>query len=223
MADVPQHPHLRALGREVERTGRRVGELDTLVRQLAADLAGLTRHLDGSLPEPGEEQVALGGTGSGVRAWLLADDPQQSLEDLADLVGWLDRVYLAYPDAHLPTCWLWHPAVVEELWWLRCAHADAYHSETGSWLRAGDWHDRQRPNVVRRVRAAVNTCELSEHRPGYPGARASLGAPLTSAAALIAEWVAAGRPAPAPEPTEPQLAEAEQVHRQEMDRSRSRR
>ena len=75
----------------------------------------------------------------------------------------MDAVYLRYRDADCPSCWLWHPEVVEELWWLRQAHADAYHPETGSWLRVGDWHDRQRPGVVRRLVRAVGSCELALH------------------------------------------------------------
>lgn len=211
---VPEHPHLRALARQAERTQRRVEELDGLVRELAESLSELSDPLPAGSPGPGG--------GSGVRAWLLADDPDQAPADLADLIDWLDRVYLAYPDTQLPTCWLWHPTVVEELWWLRRAHADAYHPETGSWLRAGDWHDRQRPGVVRRVRAAVNTCELSEHRPDLPAARQLPVAPMISAAPMIAAWVAAGRPAPAPEPTQDQLEAAERLFQEEMNR-RSRR
>ena len=79
---------------------------------------------------------------------------------------WLRRVYLRYADAALPSCWLWHPDVVEELWWLRQAHAEAFHPQTGSWRAVGDWHDRQRPNLVRRLRPLVNKCELSLHVPG---------------------------------------------------------
>jgi hypothetical protein len=153
----------------------------------------------------------------------LAEDIDQALTLLADLIPWLDRVYLAYADAVLPTCWLWHPEVVEELWWLRCAHAEAYHPEAGSWLRAGDWHDRQRPNLVRRIRTAIGSCELSEHQPERPASHTPAGAPLTGAASLIAGWVAAGRPAPTPAPTGGQLAEAEQHHQRDLQRYRTRR
>ncbi len=34
------------------------------------------------------------------------------------------------PTPWLSSCWLWHPEVIEELWWLRVAHADAYDPET---------------------------------------------------------------------------------------------
>jgi hypothetical protein len=227
MAGVPEHPHLRSLGRDVERTARRVGQLDELVRSLGEQVANLSRHLGATPPEPGEPATPAPCAGeqqsSNSVAWLLTEDPEAAVTRLDDLIVWLDRVYLAYPDATLPTCWLWHPDVVEELWWLRCAHAEAYHPEVGTTLRAGDWHDRQRPNVVRRLKVAVRICELSEHQPGHPAAHPRPRAPLAGAVDVIAAWIAAGRPDPAPEPTAEQLAEAEELHRQQLDRTRNRR
>jgi hypothetical protein len=220
---------LVALGRESARTARKVADLESLVRQLAADVTSLARFMGGESPAPGDRPEAGVPRQNGdspakarvpaVRAWLLADDPEQAGADLAELIGWLDRVYLVFPDAQLPSCWLWHPDVVEELWWLRNAHADAYHPKQGSWLRVGDWHDRQRPGVVRRIREAVGSCELMLHtperRPGLGGPEQPKPAPLTAAVATIAAWVAAGRPQPAPEPTEAQLDEAKALFKAE--------
>jgi hypothetical protein len=197
----PDDPRLLGLGRDVERTARRLGDVETLVRQLCADVAGLARRLGAAEAE--EESRA-------VRAWLLADDVDQAAADLADLVEWLDRVYLRYPGAELRSCWLWHADVVEELWWLRCAHADAYHPDNGTWQRVGDWHDRQRPGVVRRVGKAIGTCELSLHAPGARRHQAPVGAPLAGAAAAIAAWAAGERSDAPPAPTPAQLIEAEQ-------------
>ncbi|MQA16651.1 MAG: AMP-binding protein [Pseudonocardiaceae bacterium] len=73
---------------------------------------------------------------------------------------------LAHPGTALPSCWAWHPAVVEELWWLRNAHHDAYHGRTACWRDVGDWHDRQRPGVTARIRKAIADCELSRHING---------------------------------------------------------
>lgn len=209
---APEHPRWVAMSAKLERTGRRVDDLAELVHKLGADI---TRHLTTKSP-------ASGGPGDqpGVRAWLLAEDPEQAEADMADLIGWLDRVYLAYPEAMLPTCWLWHPAMVEELWWLRRAHSEAYHPQAESWVRAGDWHDRLRPNVVRRIRKAAVACEVSLHSPGKEQAHPTPLTPLTSAAAALAAWAAAGRPHPAPEPTDDELAQAEQVHRDALNRSR---
>lgn len=206
---VPEHPKLVAISRNVDRTARRVDELSDLVHKLAADI---TRHLGSSSPAPGG--------GGEVRAWLLVEDPDRAEADVADLISWLDRVYLAFPDASLPTCWLWHSSMVEELWWLRCAHAEAYHPQNGSWVRAGDWHDRLRPNVVRRIRKATIACELSLHKPGAEQSHPTPRTPLTSAATKLAAWAAAGRPSPVPEPTENELEQAEQVHRDYLNRKR---
>lgn len=79
------HPHLKALGREVERTGRRVGELDSLVRTLAATVARLSEHLGAEPPEPGGDTGEGREGRPGVRAWLLAEDPAQTESDLTDL------------------------------------------------------------------------------------------------------------------------------------------
>ena len=142
---------LTALAAVVERNGRRIAALDRLVRQLAGDLAEVAAA---TLTPEGDDTT-------GVRSWLLAGDPERAVTDLAELVGWTRRVYLRYPDAALSACWLWHPDVIEELWWLRNAHADAFHPTAGSWQRVGEWHERQRPGVARRVRSAIGTCELS--------------------------------------------------------------
>jgi hypothetical protein len=204
-----------ALARAVERAVRRVDALDAVTGQLAADVSTLAHALDtGPAGAPG-----AGAEDRGVRSWLLAEGPDQAIADLADLARWMDAVYLRYRDAAVPSCWLWHPEVVEELWWLRCAHADAYHPERGSWLRVGDWHDRQRPGVVRRVTRAVGGCELALHltdrtHPGrLTGASSHVTppapAPLTSAVAQVAAAWAADRAAP--EPDVAQLGEADRL------------
>lgn len=195
-----------ALARSVERTGRRVAELDTHVRQIAADLAALAARLT---PAEGDEP-------SPVRAWLLADDPEQAVADLTDLATWLGRVYLRYSDAALPSCWLWHADVVEELWWLRNAHAEALDPERGSWQRVADWHDRQRPGVVRRLHKSVGLCELLLHAPGREATHPPRNVPLAAASDQIAlAWVGSGRFAPPPTPSDEQLAVADRHDRPE--------
>jgi hypothetical protein len=204
---------VRALSRATERTARKVTELDRHVRQIAADLLRLTDAVfarDGASPPAADEDDPPAGPPP-VRSWLLAPgdgdvDPGQVVADLAELVGWLERVYLRYPDAALAPCWLWHPHVIEELWWLRRAHADAYDRDDGSWLRVGDWHDRQRPAVARRVRDALGKCDLSLHAPGKPQGQKAAVAPLAGHAARIADaWLSR---ATRPEPTPAQLDEA---------------
>ncbi|WP_219418585.1 hypothetical protein [Pseudonocardia nigra] len=213
----------RAIARAVDRNARKTTELNDQVRRLGEDVARLVALVTtpplipvpaapGDDPAAGEPVNPPGGAGEGeagpppVRSWLLASDPELAVADLADLVEWLDRVYLRYPGSELGACWLWHPHVIEELWWLRRAHAEAYGPDTGSWLRVGDWHDRQRPNVVRRVRDALGKCDLSLHAPGRQHGHAPAVAPLVAHAARIAvEWAATSTRS---EPTAAQLAEA---------------
>ena len=206
-------PRVPALGRDVERVARRVDNVELLLRQLAADVAALARVLQAP-PEDGEDD----GPGAGaVRSWLLREDAVQARADLAGLVEWLAAVYLRYPDAALPSCWAWHPAVVEELWWLRNAHRGAYEGEGASWRDAGDWHDRARPGVVKRIRAAIGGCDLARHAAhGDRRAAAQPVVPLAGAADQIATAWTEQRTAP--EPTPEQTHEADQ-HDQEQHRA----
>jgi hypothetical protein len=211
-------PRVLAMARAFDRTRRRVEGLDTRVAQLAADITRMAGVLtaqrpphSGDLPDsdPPEDDTDPD-DGTAVRSWLLGAapdvaDPDQAVADVTDLIGWLHRVYLRYPGSELSACWLWHPHVIEELWWLRNAHADAYHPADGSWLRVGDWHDRQRPAVAKRVREAIGSCDLSLHAPGKPHGQPAPVAPLTAhAAAIAAAWAAGGA---RPEPTAEQLSE----------------
>jgi hypothetical protein len=221
----PNEPtRLAALGRQVERTSRRMGELDILVRQLSADVTALSRRLGVGSPEPGDPDIdpdTEADTPGAVRAWLLAGDPEQAAADLTDLISWLHRIYLRYHGAALTSCWLWHSGVIEELWWLRRAHAEAYDPRAGSWLRVGDWHDRQRPNVVRRINAALRSCDLELHVTGGEQDRPPAVVPLAGAAAgIAASWVDSGQHVAPPAPSTQQRAEAAE-HFKSLHRRRS--
>ena len=217
-----QDPTVAALARLVERTGRRVTALDTAVAQLAADVATLARAWDTRTPPSAAAHDGEDGPPA-VRSWLLVDDADQALADLAELAAWMDAVFLRYRDAQVPPCWLWHPEVIEELWWLAQAHGDAYHPETGTWARVGDWHDRQRPGVVRRLRAVAG-CELALHltdptNPAWLSGTAShvgppAPAPCTDAVAAVAAAWAGHRGQPEPEPA--QLAESHRYDRESL-------
>lgn len=194
-----------ALARTLDRALRKVDQLDAKLTAIAEgieEVAAPSRPTEPPAP--------------GMRSWLLADDPYQAAADLEDLTAWVWRVYLWWPEAWLSSCWLWHPEVVEELWWLRVAHADAYDPETGTSLRVADWHDRLRPGVAKRVRAVVGKCELNRHIPynGRPVEVTPPGPPALArhAAAVAAIWCAgAGLDvvrAAGPDPTQEQLAEA---------------
>ncbi|MCF7550905.1 hypothetical protein [Pseudonocardia sp. WMMC193] len=195
-------PTVAALARALERSQRRVGELDTLVRRLSADVARLAR----SHPATGEAGVS----GSGPGGWLASTDPEEGEAGLRNLIGWVEAVYLRYPDAELPSCWLWHPTVVEELWWLQGAHSVAFDDEQGSWQRIGDWHDRFRPGVAKRLRAAVGGCELALHTAGT-GLHDNPVVPLADAATDISRAWTTNRTLP--EPNGHQLVTAERHDR----------
>lgn len=200
-----------ALGRAVARALRRLDTVDANVLQLAADVTALGTRLTPS-QEPTDDRPGDDGPPA-VRSWLLATDTEQAVTDVADLVDWVGRVYVRFTRAQLSSCWLWHPEVIEELWWLRGAHADAFHPEDGSWMRVGDWHDRQRPGVERRVNALLGKCSLSRH-VDRNGRAADVGEPAPPAlvghhAAVVAHWVATRTAGPVP--TETVLAEAEQA------------
>ena len=202
-------PRTVALGREVERIARRQvaldqeqAELDGLVRRLAEDVAVL-------IPATNEDEEP-----AALRSWLAADDPAQARTDLGELSEWIERVYLRFSDADLPSCWAWHPAVVEELWWLRHAHRGAFEGRGASWREVGDWHDRQRPGVVRRVRAALADCDLARHTADGDRQQPPPTAPLAQHLGQIAQHWTAHRVTPTP--TEQQLTDAEQYDRAQL-------
>ncbi|MQA12834.1 MAG: hypothetical protein GEV09_01325 [Pseudonocardiaceae bacterium] len=167
----------------------RVDELARLLARVADELADHTAH-SGPVAAP---------------SWLmLPDDPATASRVLAELTGWMSRVYLRYGDAAaaLPECWLWHPDVVEELLWLMHAWCAAYQGPAASVALAGDWHDRYRPGVVRRIKTGAGTCSLDAHPPRDGRGPGAPEAPLSEAVAAIASWWGARRDQPAPEPTD---------------------
>lgn len=187
------------LAREVEALRQRVSALGHVGDQLD-ELAKVVTEL-------GERLAATKPTlPAGPGSWLRF--PEQVTEDaaydtavavLGDLAAWVGTVYLRYGDgaATLPECWLWHPDVVEELLWLRHSWAAAYTAPTASAALAGDWHDRGRPGVVRRIRAAAGACSIEAHHADGEHHRPAPATPLVQASDVIADWwVRARRLAP---------------------------
>ena len=196
-------PAVVALGRDVQRAAHRIDRMDQSLAALAADMAAL-HHAPGAQASP-----APGDGPTPVRSWLAADDPDQAVKDLGELIAWVDRFYVRFSRAQLSSCWMWHPDVVEELWCLRGAHVEAFHPETGSWMRVGDWLDRQRPGVERRLNPLMAKCALSRHveRNGRPAdVTEPPSAPLAAHHAVVAAWWARTCTA-GPDPTPEQLAE----------------
>ena len=148
-------PRLVALGRQGERNSERLTQHEEWLAQIAADVTTLVAR-----QKAGEAEAPL--------SWLAlaAGSTEAARAVLRDLVAWLGDVYLRYSDAKLPSCWLWHADVVEELVWLHGCHRAAYDADEGSWQRVADWHDRLRPGVVKRLNdPRIAHCELSEHAP----------------------------------------------------------
>jgi len=192
---------LEALRREVTALSglaRRVEELGQLVTRLAEATAATTAESDG------------------VVSWLDAEldprDPAVAEAILTRLAGWVAGVYLRYPDAKLPDCWLWHPEIVEELLWLHQAWLAAY-ADGVRVTAAADWHDRYRPGVIARLKSTADMCGLEDHQPGRIRHRPARTAPVLDAVPVIAAWWSTERDKPAPAPSLEQITAATQAHR----------
>jgi hypothetical protein len=201
------------LAREVEALRRGVAQLAGLPRRVQ-EVADLVARL--------ADQAATGptdGAGEGTVTWL--DLPEQHPQpgyatpaevdaevQLARLMSWIGDIYLRYSDAAkgLPGCWLWHPDVVEELCWLRQAWLAAYTDPEAKVTAAGDWHDRQRPGVVRRIQAYAGVCSIEQHTAGGDRHTYPLLVPLAEAAQPIATWWATHRAGLPPVPTAEQVS-----------------
>jgi hypothetical protein len=203
VADDQDHPlntAVAGLAREVEAIRRALDDTATAAEldRLAKVVTDLTAMVG---PPTDVDQAA-------VLSWLSAPaDTDKTVAMLGDLIGWLATIYLRYADAArgLPECWLWHPDIVEELLWLQQAWADAY-GESGSVRAAGDWHDRLRPGVVRRITEYAKACSLENHLPDRAADAAAV--PVVEAAEPIALWWADARQDRAPAPTDGQMVEA---------------
>jgi hypothetical protein len=193
------------LARVVERHSRMVGGHDGEIRRVAAVVEQLSARLtaayeawtaptghsnpDSDLDEPARQAITDGqesgeeptekadSAEEALPSWLVTTDWYEAEEMMSLLAPWVEQVYLRWPDVVLPSCWALHPHAVEELWWLCCAWLDARTGEGKSWMKVGDWHDRQRPAVAKRLREALEDCSLAEHadrtrwaHPTLPGA-----------------------------------------------------
>jgi hypothetical protein len=191
------------LARELEGLRRTVDAVNAVPKRVedlaavVADLATAVQELTTTTPP------------AAPACWLdFADDTTTAFALLTDLCRWLGGVYLRYGDATLPDCWLWHPDVVEELLWLSQAWQSAYAGPRASVTAVGDWHDRQRPGVIRRIATVARSCSVENHQPGHPQHGGPPAVPLTDATDAIATWWSTRRTEPPPAPTAGQLAAA---------------
>lgn len=171
------------LARQVERVQRAQAAQEEMLRDLASDVARLART---ARPDPPLSWLLAGGDMAGLAALL------------DDLVTWVGDVYLFYPDARLSPCWLWHPAAVEELLWLRQYHREAYHPLGRSAAKAAEFHERFLPGVIKRLGKALGGCDLTLHQPGQKLHRPDpVTAPLADYRHRIAtEWATQQIPDP---------------------------
>jgi hypothetical protein len=213
-SDGQDRSTVAGLAREFEQLYRDVRELRGLaprVDELASALAQLTETLAISQQQGPDEPPP---------SWIdHAADPgcdptvsrsgRDALGLLGKLAPWVGAVYLRYSDAvsGFPDCWMWHPDVVEELLWLHHAWLAAY-SPDAQRMAVGDWHDRQRPGVVARIRAYAGMCSLEAHQPGQERATPAPATPTADAVDAIAGWWATSRELPGPTPTGEQIAAA---------------
>jgi len=197
---------LAGLASEVEALRRDVEKLPKLARRIES-IAGLAVKVS---KQVAATQAADAEAGPVTWLALPADVGVEEAEELlAGLAGWMAVVYLRYADAArtLPDCWLWHPDVVEELLWLSQSWDAAYYGEDASIRAVGDWHDRQRPGVVARIKTAASACSIEAHQPDHQPRRAP-AVPVADASPEIAAWWAQSRTGPPPAPTADQLAAA---------------
>lgn len=192
------------LAGEVDQLRREVAELRGLPERVEELAELITRLAEAPTPasSPGQTSTAEATSWLDMPTITGAEAVRAVLDDLA---GWMGTVYLRYADAaqSLPECWAWHPDLVEELLWLKDAWQVAYRSEAASPALAGDWHDRQRPGVVRRIKAVAGMCSIENHDADAPAHRPATDAPLPEAFDVIASWWASDRhetpPTPGPD------------------------
>ncbi len=183
------------LARELEVLRDQVCGVPQRVEDLAAVVAGLADAVDQLAASPAVAPPAC---------WLdFADDETSAFALLVELAAWAGAVFLRYGDAVLPDCWLWHPDLIEELLWLSQAWQTAYAGPRASVALVGDWHDRLRPGVARRIRAAHGACSIENHTDPWP----TPGAPVDGVE-QVAAWWTTHRTGPPPAPTAELLATA---------------
>ncbi|MDN5858806.1 MAG: hypothetical protein L0H84_09305 [Pseudonocardia sp.] len=186
---------LAGLASEVEALRRVVdplpGRLSDLAR-VAADLTAQVRDL-ATAPKPGA-----------VPTWLVAPTDVETVGTmLGELHVWIATVFLRYRDGAivLPECWSWHPDVVEELLWLMHAWLAAYQGEKASIALVGDWHDRYRPGVVRRIKGYAQACSLEVHLDRPDRRRDTYAPRRPDTTELISAWWVGDRTSRGPKPT----------------------
>lgn len=131
---------------------------------------------------------------SRVRSWLLEDDEEAARLTLEDLAGWLSSVWVKYPDGQLPECWLYHPAIIEELIAQMGSHRACFR-KGGTPQAFANWHDR-RPGAAERIRRYATSCTLDLHQPGeqFDPAVVPTVPRLQDISVVAGQWTSTGTP-----------------------------
>ncbi len=154
-----------------------VARLNDTVAALGNTVASFEDLLTRLAAKPGSSRGKASDSSDGepVRSWLRLPEHDEAAVQavLSELLPWMEATYLRYATARetLPPCWLWHPEIVEELLWLMDAWTAAYESPEASNKLVGDWHDRQRPGVTRRIGEYAPACDVLAHRDAAGAAR----------------------------------------------------
>lgn len=161
VADSSTRDRMRVEGLEGQMAA--LQQAAALLPLLRRQVASLADRLD-ILTEQG-----LGGTAAAepqLWDWSTMDTTAAS-EAWAALITWvrdvLDGQYRLVGDdepqsrgavrRRVPPCWYRHRDVVFELSWLAQEWTRLYRDQQGTPARAGDWHDRYLPGVLRRIRS----------------------------------------------------------------------
>ncbi|GAB3812730.1 hypothetical protein [Kribbella italica] len=185
---------VRRLEETVTSLGNTVASFEDMLTRLTAKPVGA-----GSSAEAAREVEP-------VRSWLRLPADRSAVEAvLSELLPWMEATYLRYATAReeLPPCWLWHPEIVEELLWLMDAWTLAYEGPEASTKLVGDWHDRQRPGVTRRIGEYAPSCDVLKHRDEAD--QRAVTVPLAADADPFVAWWAAGRDRTGPAPSAAQI------------------
>lgn len=201
-----------SLKRGVEQAATKdsVKSLRTTVAALGDTIASfedLLTRLTAKPVKPGKSDAGADEGRAPMRSWLRMPEGDVAAVEtvLAELLPWMESVYLRYATGResLPPCWLWHPEIVEELLWLMDAWSAAYEGDEACNKLVGDWHDRQRPGVSRRVGEYAPGCNVLEHRDN--AATRAVVVPLATAADPFVAWWAGDRDTTGPAPTTEQI------------------
>ncbi|WP_406048303.1 hypothetical protein [Kribbella sp. NBC_00889] len=184
-----------------------VARLSDTVASLGTTVASFEDLLTRVTAKPNSRGKGTGSSDVEPVSWLrLPEDDESAVQAvLSELLPWMESTYLRYATSaeSLPPCWLWHPEIVEELLWLMDAWTGAYHGPEASNKLVGDWHDRQRPGVARRIGEYAPSCDVLKHRD--PAGQPAVVVPLAADADEFVTWWTTNRDANGPAPTAEQI------------------